>query len=123
MANVPFEHSLLRQFYQATNVVAVCVKMRSEPTDAFMAMPTVYGATRIDAIHTNLFAKFPSWQHAAEFHHYTHGRDRDDTQIIDVVPMVLQLPRTYESFITLLKERHAQAGNHIATRTILIEAE
>ncbi len=123
MTSLPFEHSLFRQFYQTRNVTGVCVRMRIEPTPAFMAMPTIYGATRIDAIHTSLFAKFPSWQHAAEFHHYAHDRERVDIQIIDVVPLLLQLPRTYESFTTTLKERYLQAGHNVATRTIIVEAE
>jgi len=123
MEQANFDQALFREFYETRNITAVAVKMIDEPTAAWMSIAVVYGAIRIDGIHRNLFVKFPTWQHAAEFHHYAHDRAATDPLINDIVPMFLRPPRTYEIFVTDLKTRYTELGFAIATRTIMVEYE
>ena len=117
------ERAMIHQLYQSRNITSTIVRMQTEPTTNWIDMPVIYGATRIDSIHNDLFVKFPTWQHAAEFHAYAHERQLTDNRINDVVPMLLGAPVTHETYVDALKARYTTANRDVTMSTFIVELE
>ncbi len=121
LGDLEIERVILQQFYEHFNHTATAVRMQIEPPAAWISAAVVYGATRIDAINKDLFAKFPTWQHALEFHMYAREQEQNNVQVVEVFPLASPPPVTYEVFVEALKARYNQAGENVAKRTFIVE--
>ena len=102
--------------HEPTLASALAIEFSPQAAEIKMISPSSYGATRVDTIHTTMYVKFPTWQHAAAYHCVVRS-DPDQTPNVIATHPISLTACTYEVYIEEARTQ-AKLRNPRVTTTV-----